>query len=195
VVGACCLVALTEPPLAITLNPSLTWQQAAGRGPGGVAGAVWVLRLHGPGATATDRGAVGAASALCASIGSSASVLFTDQATAAKYAPAVRGLCGAPVAVLGAGAAPALAGAVRAIERAGRRPVLLGPTRSSLSLGGGVPRRVVWLRTSRDAESLTGPQAGTVPVTYSLWLEVPVLASTNLPSALPRFTQRSMDVL
>jgi hypothetical protein len=211
VVVACCLVALVVPPLATTLNPSLTWQQAGGRGPGGVAGSVWVVRLYGAGATATDRGAAAAASALCASIGWSASVLFTDQATAAKYAPTVRGLCGEPAAVVVSGVTPTLAGAtapssapssaaglaeaVRAIERAGRRAVLLGPTRSSVSLGGGVPRRVVWLHASGDAKSLTGAPAGNVPVTYSLWLEAPVLASANLLSALPRFTRRSRSVL
>jgi hypothetical protein len=32
---------------------------------------------------------------------------------------------------------------------------------------------VVSLRTSGDAEELTGAPAGTWPVTYSLWLAVP----------------------
>jgi hypothetical protein len=63
--------------------------------------------------------------------------------------------------------------AVKAIEQAGRRPVLLGPTRSSVSLLGLAERQVVALRTSGDAEVLTGPPAGTWPVTYSLWLAAP----------------------
>ena len=62
---------------------------------------------------------------------------------------------------------------MNSIERTGRRPVLLGPTRSSVSLSGAVPRQVVSLRTSGDAEDLTGAPAGTWPVTYSLWLAVP----------------------
>lgn len=64
--------------------------------------------------------------------------------------------------------------AVSSIEQAGRRPVLLGPSRSSVSLSGGVPRLVVSLRTSGDAEDLTGAPAGTWSVTYSVWLAAPL---------------------
>ena len=140
------------------------------------------VRLHGVGASATYGGSLAAASALCAAIGQSASVLFVDASTAAAFAPVVRGLCGEPAALvvlgtpsgaLSAASAAELEGAVNAIEQVGRRPVLLGPTRSSVSLPGTAPRQVVSLRTSGDAESLTGAPAGTWPVTYSLWLAVP----------------------
>ena len=50
---------------------------------------------------------------------------------------------------------------------------MLGPIRSAVSLPGVTPRQVVSLRTSGDAEVLTGPPAGTWPVTYSLWLAAP----------------------
>jgi hypothetical protein len=184
VVAACCLLAIGAPPLVTTLNPDLravpAGKDAAGAAGAGGGGGVWLLRLRGPGTAATERGSVAAAAALCAAIGPSASVLFTDSVTAARYAPLVRGLCGEPAAVLVFGASPessessgAVAQVVRAVEAAGRRPVLLGPTRSSVSLGGGVPRRVVWLRTSGDAETLTGAPAGVAPVTYSLWLDGP----------------------
>jgi hypothetical protein len=137
--------------------------------------------LRGAGASATYGGSVSAASALCAAIGPTASVVFTDSSTAATFAPAVRGLCGQPAALVAHGASPAspassaavLEQAVSSVERAGRRPVLLGPTRSSVSLSGAVPRQVVSLRTSGDAEELTGAPTGTWPVTYSLWLAVP----------------------
>jgi hypothetical protein len=129
------------------------------------------------GASETYGGSVAAASALCASIGRSASVLFADPATASAFAPAVRGLCGQPAALVAPGpagsSAAGLEQAVNAVERAGRRPVLLGPTRSSVSVPGAVPRQVVSLRTSGDAQTLTGPPAGPVPVTYSVWLAVP----------------------
>jgi hypothetical protein len=178
VVGAFCLLAIGGPPVVTTLYPSLTGQPPTGREAGG---GVWVVRLRGAGTAATGRGSVAAAASLCASIGPSASVLFTDQATAARYAPVVRGQCGKPAAVLAGGASGGASGVVaqaaRAIHAAGRRAVLLGPTRASVSLGGGVARRVVWLRTSGDAETLGGAPAGTATVTYTLWLAVPAVTA------------------
>jgi hypothetical protein len=136
------------------------------------------VQLRGVGASATYGGSIAAASALCAAIGPSASVLVTDASTAATFAPVIRGLCGQPAALVvpgpSAGASAAgLEQAVRSVEQAGRRPVLLGATRSSVSLPGSVPQQVVSLRTSGDAESLTGAPTGTWPVTYSAWLAVP----------------------
>ncbi len=170
VVGTCCVLALALPPLETTLNPGLSNSPAAT----GVA----KLQLRGVGASATYGGSLAAASALCADIGASASVLFTGVSTAATFAPVVRGLCGQPAALVVAAssaAAPAaqLARAASSVVRAGRRPVLLGPTRSSVTLPGTVPRQAVALRTAGDAESLTGAPAGTWPVTYSAWLAVP----------------------
>ena len=49
---------------------------------------------------------------------------------------------------------------MNSIEQLARRPVLLGPSRAAVSLSGVVPRQVVSLRTSGDAEVLTGPPAG-----------------------------------
>jgi hypothetical protein len=158
-VAGCCVLALAVPAAVTTLEP----------------GVVSRVRLHGVGASATYRGSAAAAAALCASIGPAASVLFTDQATAAMYAPTVRELCGKPAALLVAGVAWD-AQAVRGIEQAGRRPVLLGPTRASVSVSGSVPRQVVSLRTAGDAATLTGAPAGTGTVTYSLWLAVTSLA-------------------
>jgi hypothetical protein len=140
------------------------------------------VRLRGVGTSATYGGSVAAASALCASIGQSASVLFVDSSTAASFAPVVRGLCGQPAALVvlgppeaasGASAAAELEQAVHAIEQVGRRPVLLGPSRSSVSLPGVTPRQAVSLRTTGDAEVLTGPPDDTWPVTYTVWLAAP----------------------
>ncbi len=174
-VGACCVLALAIPPLETTLNPGLV---ASGASAGSALADQ--LRLRGAGATATYGGSLVAASALCAAIGPTASVLVTDAATAATYAPVIRGLCGQPAALVvpGPTAAAALGQAVRAVEQAGRRPVLLGATRASVALPGSVPQQAVALRTAGDAESLTGAPTGTWPVSYTAWLAVPPGAST-----------------
>jgi hypothetical protein len=175
--AACCVLALAIPTVVTTLNPGLAAEPSVGRYSSGVSKLVSRVRLRGVGSSATYGGSVAAAAALCASIGQSASVLFVDSPTAATFAPAVRGLCGQPAALAALGSSPSsvaeLDQAVNSIERTGRRPVLLGPTRSSVSLPGTAPRQVVSLRTSGDAESLTGAPAGTWPVMYSLWLAVP----------------------
>jgi hypothetical protein len=189
-VGTCCVLALVIPALMTTLNPGLAAKPSVGQYASGVSKLVSRVQLRGVGTAATYRGSVPAASALCASIGSSASVLFTDPATAATYAPVVRELCGQPAAlvILGRSSSAAVLGeAVRSIEQIGRHPILLGPTKSSVSVFGAVPRQVVSLQTSGDAEVLTGPPAGTWPVTYSLWLAAPLgtgpsgLVSADLP--------------
>jgi hypothetical protein len=181
-VGVCCMLALTIPPLVTTLNPSLAAQPTVGRYSSGVSKLVSRVRLHGVGTSAAYRGSLSAASALCRAIGPSASVLFVDPTTAATYAPVVRGLCGQPAAlvVLGtssgrspASSAPELQQLVDAIYQIGRHAVLLGPTPSSVSLPGATPRLAFSLQTTGDAQVLTGPPAGTWPATYSLWLSAP----------------------
>ena len=178
VVGACCVLALAVPPLVTTLNPGLP--RPAGSSSAARAGVQLTSRvqLRGVGASATYGGSVAAAAALCAAIGPSASVLVTQASTAAMYAPVIRGMCGQPVALVvpapsAAAFAAELGQAVRSVEQAGRHPVLLGPTRSSVSLPGARPQQVVALHTAGDAQSLTGPPAGTWPVSYSAWLAVP----------------------
>jgi hypothetical protein len=176
VVGACCVLALALPPLVTTLNPGRS-HSATAADSSGVSKLLSQVQLRGVGASATYGGSIAAAAALCAAIGPSASVLVTDASTAATFAPAIRGLCGQPAALVvpGPSAAPmaGLEQAVRSVEQTGRRPVLLGPSRSSVSLPGSVPQQAVSLRTSGDAESLTGAPTGTWPVTYSAWLAVP----------------------
>jgi hypothetical protein len=175
-VAACCVLALAIPPLVTTLNPGLAAKPSVGRSSSGVAKFVSRVRLRGVGASATYAGSLSAATSLCAAIGQSATVLFTDPATAAAFAPAVRGLCGQPAALVvlpRTAAAASLSQAVTSIEEIGQRPVLLGPSRSSVSAAGVVPHPVISLRTSGDAQVLTGPPAGTWPVTYTVWLAAP----------------------
>jgi len=182
-VGACCLLALAIPPLVTTLNPAIAPKASVGRYSSGASKLISRIQLRGIGASSTYDGSVAAATQLCAAIGKSASVVFTDAVTAANFAPIVRGQCGQPAAALVTGvtsaastasAAALLEKATTAIEKAGRRPVILGPTRSSVSLFGVVPKHVVALRTTRDAEVLTGPPAGTWPVYYSVWMASPL---------------------
>jgi hypothetical protein len=179
--GACCVLAMAIPPLVTTLNPGLAARPSVGRYSSGISKLVSRVRLRGAGASATYGGSLAAVSSLCASIGPSASVLFASASTAGTFGSAVLEFCGQPVAWVApgpssspGGPAAVLEQAVRSIEAAGRRPVLLGPSRSSVSLSGGVPRLVVSLRTSGDAEDLTGAPSGTWPVTYSVWLAAPL---------------------
>jgi len=182
-VGACCVLALAIPPLVTTLNPGLAATPSVGRYSSGISELLSRVRLRGVGASATYGGSLPAVSSLCASIGPSASVLFVSSSMAGTFASAVLQLCGQPVAWVAPGSSPGsspgasaavLGQAVRSIELAGRRPVLLGSSRSSVSLSGGVPRLVLSLRTSGDAQDLTGPPSGTWPVTYSVWLAAPL---------------------
>ena len=182
-IGACFVLALAAPPLITTLNPGLTHSPSASSPTDSslssrVSRLISRVQLRGAGASATDGGSAAAAAALCAAIGPSASVLVTDASTAATFAPVIRGMCGQPVALVvpgpsAAASAAALPQAVRAVEQAGRHPVLLGPSRSSVSLPGALPRLAFSLRTSGDAESLTGAPTGTWPVTYTAWLAAP----------------------
>ena len=187
VVGVCCTLALALPPLVTTLNPSLANSaasagSAASAASSGVAKLASRVQLRGVGVSATYGGSIAAASALCAAIGPSASVLVTDASTAATFVPVIRGLCGEPAALVvpgpsAAASAVGLEQAVSSVKRTGRRPVVLGPTRSSVSLPGAVAEQVVSLRTLGDAESLTGPPTDNWQVTYSAWLGVPSAAA------------------
>ncbi|HEY0934595.1 MAG TPA: hypothetical protein VGD91_12735 [Trebonia sp.] len=180
--GTCCVLALSIPPLVTTLNPALTARPTAGPYSSGVAKFVSRVHLRGVGASATYGGSVAAARSLCAAIGPSASVLFTDASAAAVFAPVVRDFCGQPAAFLTPPASPPSAAAftaelgqaVRSVERTGRRPVLLGSSSASVALSGLVPRPVVSLSTAGDAEVLDGPPGGNWAVVYSLWLSAPV---------------------
>jgi hypothetical protein len=174
-VAACCVLALAIPPLVTTFNPGLAAKPSVGRYSSGLAKLLSRARLLGLGTSATYGGSLAAASSLCAAIGPSASVVFVDEQLAQTFAPVVRGLCGQPAAsmVPGATSKASLADAVNLIEQLGRRPVLVGPSGAAVSLPGITPRLAVSLRTSGDAEVLTGPPAGTWSTTYTLWLAAP----------------------
>jgi len=175
VVGVCCALALSIPPAVTTLNVGLASRATVGRYSSGIAKFVSRVQFRGVGASATYGGSVAATNALCAAIGPSASVVFVDAATAAEFAPAVRDVCEQAAAAMPAGSTvSSVEQVVTSVERTGRRPVLLGSTRVSVSLFGVVPRKVVSLHTSGDAQVLTGPPAGTWPVSYTVWMTSPL---------------------
>ena len=174
-VAICCVLALAIPPAVTSLNPGTVPHTSVGRYSSGLSKFVSRVRLRGVGAASTYAGSVGAAISLCSSIGPSASVVFVNASTAAEFAPTVRVLCGVPTASMAAGSSAASVEQVAtSIERYGRRPVLLGSSRAAVSLFGVVPRRVVSLRTTGDAQVLTGPPAGNWPVTYTVWMSSPL---------------------
>lgn len=191
-VGFCCVLALTVPPLVTSVNPGFAGRPSVGRYSSGLSKLVSRVRLRGVGASAAYGGSAAAASSLCASIGPAASVVFVSASAAAEFAPTVRGFCWQPAASLAAGASSAaMEQAVTSIERTGRRPVLLGASKSGLSLFGVVPRQVVSLRTAGDPEVLAGPPSGLWPVSYTLWMASPLATGLRSPARGGRLLRRS----
>jgi hypothetical protein len=176
-VATCCVLAMAIPGAVTSLNPGLAARPSVGHSSSGLAKFVSRARFPGTGTSATYGGSVEAVSGLCSAIGQDASVVFVDAGTANSLSQVVRGVCGQPAASA-AGASPlAISQVVGSIARADRRPVLLGASRSQLAVFGAslgaMPRLVVSLHTAGDAAVLTGPPAGTWPVTYTVWMAAP----------------------
>jgi hypothetical protein len=172
-VAACCVLALAIPPLVTTFNPGLSAKPSVGPYSSGLSRLISRVQLRGVGASGTYDLSVSAASLLCTAIGPSASVIFVDPSTAASFAPAVRGLCGQPAALVMPSSPAALRLDVQAIEQLGRRPVVLGSSPAAVAKSGIAPQKALSLKTAGDAQVLTGPPAGNWPVTYSIWLAAP----------------------
>ena len=156
-----------------SLNPGLAKHPSVGRYSSGLSKLVSRLQFTGAGASATYGGSLAAVSGLCSAIGPGASVVFVDAVTADSFGQVVRGMCGDPAASAAGASALAIEQVETSIERAGRHPVLLGASRARLSSFGAAPRLALSLRTSGDAAVLTGPPAGTWPVTYTVWMAAP----------------------
>ena len=175
--ASCCVLAMAIPGAVTSLNPGLAASPSVGHDSSGLAKLVSRLQFSGTGTSATYGGSLEAVSGLCAAIGQDASVVFVDAATANSLSQAVRGVCGQPAASVAGASALAVSQVVGSISRAGRRPVLLGASRSQLAVFGAalgaMPRLVLSLRTAGDAAVLTGPPAGTWPVSYSVWMAAP----------------------
>jgi hypothetical protein len=194
-VGVCCVLALVVPAFWSSFAPTVS----SGSAKAGVAPDSH-LTFRGAAASRTGIGSLYAADSLCTAIGANASVVFIDAQTADYFAPVVRSMCDEPAATVvvgrsspGSGAdilsgsdsgsatdaeSQALEQLITSIERTGRRPVLLGASESALSAFGVAPREVVSLQTRTDAAVLTGPPAGTWPLSYTVWMASP-LSSSN----------------
>ncbi len=175
--ASCCVLAMAIPGAVTSLNPGLAARPSVGHNSSELAKFVSRVHFPGTGTSATYGGSLGAVSRLCSAIGQDASVVFVDGGTANSLSEVVRGVCGQPAASV-AGASPlAVSQVVGSIARANRRPVLLGASRSQLAVFGAalgtMPRLVLSLRTAGDAAVLTGPPAGTWPVSYSVWMAAP----------------------
>ena len=173
-VGVCCVLAMTIPPLMTSLNPRLTAQPSVGRYSSGLSKFLSRLRIDGVGTSATYGGSLAAVRELCSAIGPNASVVFVDAETANSLSQVVRGMCGQPAASVAGASSRAIEQVVTSIEQTGRRPVLLGSSPSRVSLLGVKPRVVLSLQTSGDARVLTGPPATTWPVRYVVWMASPL---------------------
>jgi hypothetical protein len=160
---ACFVVALAEPPAAITFGIALSRP----------ANPATRTALSGLAFRRTGAGQVTAVERLCGAIPRHSSVLLLDKVAARAFTQVIRGTCDIPAGVV-AGTAPSQVDAIiDGIERAGRRPALLATRASELAPYGGPPSEIVNLATQQDAHLLTRPPTSTWPVHYVLWMSSP----------------------
>jgi len=168
-VVACSVLAVVAPAAVTTFDPGYAGTGKA-RHPA----------VRGMALTSTFKDEKPVVSGLCTAINggaspgeSAASVIIVDSATANALTQVVRGICDVPTARMDGASAALVGQAVEAIEHAGRRPVLLGSTPSSVDLIGSVPKQVLHLSTTQDAQDLNGPPAAPWPLTYAVWMDSP----------------------
>ena len=164
-VATCSVIALVAPAAITTFDPGYVGT-----------GKDKHLAARGMALTGTFKGEKPAVSGLCAAInggGLPASVLIVDSQTANAFTQVVRGICDVPTARMDGASPDLIEQSVSAIERAGRRPVLLGSTSGAVDLDGFVPRQVLSLPTTQDAQDLNGPPSAPWPLTYTVWLASP----------------------
>jgi hypothetical protein len=169
VATACFVVALGEPPAAITFGIEFSQPtNPATR-----------TALSGLAFRRTGLGQVDAVERLCGAIPRNSTVLLLDKAAARDFTEVVRGTCGAPAAVVTGSGASQVDLLIGTIERASRHPVLLATRSSELLPYGAFPRVVVNLNTQQDAHLLTRPPTSTWPVHYLLWMSAPASTVTG----------------
>jgi hypothetical protein len=128
----------------------------------------------------TEQGQLEAVATVCRALSPGDVVLLGDRRAQLEWAPAVRGICGVPVASLprrpsgtvravpGQPSVPEIAAAVRA---AGGNPVLLtAQSPNPIGAVGGDYERIVELRTTEDARLLTRRPQGTAPLRVDVWV-------------------------
>ena len=166
---ACFVVALAEPPAAITFGIALSHP----------ANPATRTALSGLAFRRTGVGQVIAVERLCGAIPRNSSVLLLDKVAARAFAQVIRGTCDVPAGVVSSSAPGAASAILAGIERAGHHPVLLASRASELVPYGAPSNEIVNLATQQDAHLLTRPPTSTWPVRYVLWMSSPGGAVTG----------------
>jgi hypothetical protein len=167
VVASCCVASLLIPTALTSLDVGYT------SGPGRH------LATRGMAFMRIGAGQLTAVNELCAAIGADASVVILDSLTADRFAQVIRGMCDTPAAVLDQVTPVTVTEVTARIEGAKRRPVLLAQAESELAGYGGTPTEVVNLLTTQEANDPTTPPSGTWPIRYTVWMSLPVGATTG----------------
>jgi hypothetical protein len=100
-------------------------------------------------------------------------VLFISGEIAGRLAQVVRGMCSDPTANIANPRPATVEHDMLSLMRAGRRPVLLADTRSQLERYGGPVRRIMALRTTWDAHTLTTAPLYPWPLQETVWMSEP----------------------
>ncbi|GII82719.1 hypothetical protein Ssi03_07090 [Sphaerisporangium siamense] len=126
--------------------------------------------------TPIEQGEAAQVARLCAALPRDAAVLIVERVTADRLPQVVRGMCGAPTAMVrGGGDVAPRAEVERLIARiraAGRHPVLLAADRRQLAPYG-TATEVLRLRTRQDERSLISPPDGTWSLSVTVWMATP----------------------
>ena len=168
--AACFVVAMTVPTAVTTFGFSLSHHVAGHSGPA----------VTGLGVKRTGAGQTEAVQGLCGAMSARMSVVFLDRLAASEFAPAIRGMCGVPAAVMAGASMAQVQSVIRGIAGTGREPVLLATRPAELTTYGFTPRHLIGLVTTQDAHDLTQPPSTTWPISYQLWSSA---QSTPAPGA------------
>ncbi|MGD0604137.1 MAG: hypothetical protein ABSA53_11125 [Streptosporangiaceae bacterium] len=162
VAASCCVASMIIPATLTNLDIGVS------KTAGGVE-----VGVHGMAFRRIGAGELAAVDKLCAAIGPGSSVVILDQLTADRFAQLVRGMCGAPAAVLTTVTPATVSAVVTGVEQTGRHPVLLAENSAELASYGGTPRAVVNLLTTQEAHNLTSPPTRTWLIHYTVWMSEP----------------------
>ncbi len=121
----------------------------------------------------TDTGEIAAVRGLCAALPRNASVVMVDRTVSTRYTEVVRGMCGAPTAILRAPTPAKVQRVVHGIAAAGRRPVLLAASRTALTGYGTGIRQIMLLHTAEEARTKMRPPTAVNPFDFEIWMLVP----------------------
>ncbi len=168
--AACFVVAMTVPTAVTTFGFTLSHRAAGHSGPA----------VTGLGVKRTVAGQTAAVQALCGALSARMSVVFLDRLAASEFAPAIRGMCGVPAAVMAGASMAQVQSVIRGIAGTGREPVLLATRPGELTVYGLTPRHLIGLVTTQDAHDLTQPPSTTWPISNQLWMSA---QNTSLPGA------------